>query len=135
MFVTLLRDIKNVGKKSERIRVSDAYARNVLIPKGLAIVAEQSAYRIATTPEIDEKQIEGQLLKPFEFKVKVNEKDRLYKKILPKDIEQAVAERLHIDQSHISADMDASISALGEFSAKIHMFQKSFTSTIKVEKA
>lgn len=37
MKVILLQDVKNVGKKNEVIEVSDGYANNFLIKKGLAV--------------------------------------------------------------------------------------------------
>ena len=39
MKVILLQDVKSQGKKGEIINVSDAYARNQLIPKGLGVEA------------------------------------------------------------------------------------------------
>ena len=40
MKVILKQDIKNVGKKNEIINAADGYARNFLLPKGLAVPAE-----------------------------------------------------------------------------------------------
>jgi len=54
MQLILLKDVKKVGKKGEVVHVADGYARNFLIPKGLAqpatekvvgAVKEQVKYR------------------------------------------------------------------------------------------
>ena len=34
MKVILLKDVKNVGKKGEKVTVSDGYGQNFLIPRG-----------------------------------------------------------------------------------------------------
>ena len=39
MIVILKRDIKSTGKSGEIVKVSDGYARNMLLPKGWAIEA------------------------------------------------------------------------------------------------
>lgn len=43
MKVLLLQDVKTIGKKGELHEVSDGYARNFLMPRGLASVADASA--------------------------------------------------------------------------------------------
>ena len=41
MKVILMDNIKGVGKKDEVINASDGYARNFLLPKGLAVEANR----------------------------------------------------------------------------------------------
>ena len=43
MKVILTQDVKSQGKKGQLINVSDGYARNFLLPKGLAIEADAGA--------------------------------------------------------------------------------------------
>ena len=43
MKVILQQDVKGSGKKGQLIQVSDGYARNFLLPKGLAIEATDVA--------------------------------------------------------------------------------------------
>ena len=43
MKVILKQDLKGTGKKGEMINVSDGYARNYLLPRGLAIEANAQA--------------------------------------------------------------------------------------------
>ncbi len=38
----LLKDVKGVGKRFEEKAISDGYANNLLLPKGLAVVADNA---------------------------------------------------------------------------------------------
>ena len=42
MKVILLKDVKGVGKRFEEKEVSDGYALNALLPKGLALTADKA---------------------------------------------------------------------------------------------
>ena len=42
MKVLLLQDVKGQGKKGELVNVSDGYARNFLLPKKLAVIADNA---------------------------------------------------------------------------------------------
>ena len=46
MEIILKQDIQNVGQKDDIIKVKDGYARNYLIPNGLAISATESAKKV-----------------------------------------------------------------------------------------
>ena len=43
MEIILKRDIKSLGYKNDLVTVKDGYARNYLIPKGMAIIATESS--------------------------------------------------------------------------------------------
>mgnify|MGYP000337995913 CR=1 FL=1 len=43
MKVVLKQDVKSIGKKDELHEVSDGYARNYLLPRGLAVAADAAA--------------------------------------------------------------------------------------------
>jgi len=45
MIVILIKDVKGVGKTGEVVKVSDGYARNMLLPKGLATEATEGNVR------------------------------------------------------------------------------------------
>lgn len=46
MEVILKQDIKNLGYKDDVVRVKDGYGRNYLIPKGYAVIANESNRKI-----------------------------------------------------------------------------------------
>jgi len=43
MEIILKKDITNLGYKNDLIKVKDGYARNYLIPKGMAVIATESS--------------------------------------------------------------------------------------------
>ena len=45
MQVILLADVKGSGKKGDLVKVSDGYANNFLLKKGLAVVADKAAIK------------------------------------------------------------------------------------------
>jgi len=55
MKVILKEDVKGLGKKESLVEVSDGYARNFLIPKGLAVEATAANINIMQTKKEAEK--------------------------------------------------------------------------------
>ena len=46
MEIILKKDITGLGYKNDLIKVKDGYARNYLIPKGMAEIATQSSKKV-----------------------------------------------------------------------------------------
>lgn len=46
MDIILKQDVVNLGQKDDIVKVKDGYARNYLIPRGLAVTATESAKKI-----------------------------------------------------------------------------------------
>src|SRR2546425_6172069 len=126
-------DVPHLGKVGEVVKVKDGYARNYLLPKGLASPATQAnkkkiAYegeRIAkqrasenSTAETEATRLAGVQLS---FAVKVGEKDKLYGWVAASDIQRRL-EELGIGVDKRKIDLHEPIRELGEFSVgiKIH---------------
>ena len=105
MRVVLLQDVKKIGRKNEIKNVSDGYARNFLIAKGLAKIADQSALN-------ETKQKQGSLDKelqnlqetlkkvedkfnsePLVIMVKVGEHGEMFKSVTAEDLKNTLAEQ------------------------------------------
>lgn len=102
MEVLLLKDVRRLGKAGEVKKVADGYARNYLLPRGLATIAtdatrkemaEQAAVAARRVEhQATQAQVQAATLQDVQlvFKAKVGESGRLYGSITSGDI----AERL-----------------------------------------
>lgn len=103
MEVLLLQDVKGLGKVGEIKRVADGYARNFLIPKGIARVPSAGAVKEAAMRQVSQQRRQdraeteatataGDLEKiTLIFKAKAGDTGRLYGSITAQDIADAVA--------------------------------------------
>lgn len=139
MKVLLEQDVKGTGKKGEVVNVSDGYARNYLFPHKLASPADASAinaaniskgaaahrkFQAGVSAREQAKQLEGTVVT---VKAKVGENGRLFGAITGKEVSVALQEQkgIAIDKKKIS--LSEPIKALGEYSAKISLFENTFS--------
>lgn len=108
MKIILLADVKGVGKKNTIVDVSDGYANNFLIPRGLAVIStssnqdslrksneEEAARQKALKAEAEElsKRLEHINV---EFKAKVGSDGRMFGTISPKEIVEGMEKQWNI---------------------------------------
>lgn len=75
MEVILKADVKGLGKKGEKVKASDGYARNFLFPKGLAVEANaQSLTELRNREQSNQHKIDMEVAAANESKSKLNEK-------------------------------------------------------------
>ncbi|PYP40598.1 MAG: 50S ribosomal protein L9 [Gemmatimonadetes bacterium] len=133
MEIILREDVQHLGKVGEVVKVKDGYARNYLLPKGLAYPATDAnkkkiAYegeRVAKqrAAEKTAAQTEATRLADVHltFEVKVGEEEKLYGSVTASDIQRKLEEMgIHVDKRKI--DLAEPIRELGEFNVgiKIH---------------
>ncbi len=108
MQVILNQDIKGQGKKGQMVNVSDGYARNYLLPRGLAKEAtkeninvmkgkaESLEYKIQTEKkeanEISERMKEIEVV----LTAKAGDNGKLFGSITSKDVSEALTNQHHI---------------------------------------
>ena len=132
MRIILLEDIENVGKKGEIVKVKDGFARNYLIPKGVAIkVTDSNIKMIEEKKKKLEKEREKEIKTVEELKnrieslvltikKKAGEEDTLFGSVTSSDIEEALkAEGIEIDKKNIV--LHEHIKKLGEYEVEVRI--------------
>ncbi len=143
MEVILKSDVKGLGKKSEKVNVSDGYARNFLFPRGLA--AEANAQ---TLSEMKNKQSSEQFKADEELKAAKNSAEKinnntvvlkakggangkLFGSVTAKEIAVVVSNQFNVkvDKRKITVD---DIKAFGTYNAQVRLHPK-VTASFKVQ--
>ena len=135
MKVVLNKDVKNIGKKLQIVEVSEGYARNYLIPRGLASIASSKNVNEAKTKNdalnykkkveyeeaIKEKEIlEGSFI---EFKHKVGEGSKLFGSITEKDIADEINNKFHLNINKKKIVIKTPIKNLGNYTVSIKLYE------------
>lgn len=133
MEIILREDVQHLGKVGEIVKVKDGYARNYLLPKGLAYLATEAnkkkiAYegeRLAKQRATEKSAAETEATRLADvhltFAVKVGEEDKLFGSVTASDIQRKLEELgIHVDKRKI--DLHEPIRELGDFQVgiKIH---------------
>lgn len=133
MIVILKRDVKGSGKAGDIVKVSDGYARNMLIPRGYAVEAtktnmhdlekikekkaEEAAKRKADAEALAKKLDELTVT----IKTKCGEGGRLFGSITSMDIEKGLKEQHDIKVDKKKIQISSPIKNLGDFSVKVKL--------------
>ena len=134
MIVILNRDVKGTGKAGDVVKVSDGYARNMLLPKGYAKEATEGNIRslekqkaIAAEKKAEEKaRAEEQAKKISELSVTIKTKagdgGKIFGSITSKDIAEAVNKQHGIDVDKKKIQMEAPIKQTVETTVNVKLY-------------
>lgn len=142
MEVILSKDVERIGRAGEVIKVKDGFARNFLIPNGLAVpVNSENLKKLEMekqkkTQQMDKLKKEAEELKEriaglsLTIPVLTQEKDVLYGSISSTDLAAALEEEgIKLDKNKIV--LDEPIKALGIYEVPVK-FHPEITGKIKV---
>lgn len=135
MKVILVEDVKALGKKGEIKEVAEGYARNYLLPRGLAVTANTVNLNQHHTREkkaVEKKskqQAEAQKLAEklgglqVEVPVRAGEGGRLFGSVTSADIAQAIKNKgLTVDKRKI--ELSDPIKNLGTYRVRVRLYQE-----------
>lgn len=120
MKMILLQDIRGFGKKFDVKEVKDGYARNFLLPRGLAKIADEKSLKELeiqkASQEIKEKEIREKLEKlakaisekELRFKVKTGEKGEVFGSV-NKEMILAEIGKNHLFAEKLTEDIEAEL--------------------------
>ncbi|MGB9825699.1 MAG: 50S ribosomal protein L9 [Desulfofundulus sp.] len=126
MKVILLEDVKNLGSRGSVVNVSDGYARNFLIPRGLAVeatpgkmkeLAQQKAVEARKRQEAEARardlaaRLDGLTV---QIKARVGEGGRLFGAVSSKDIAEALEQQYWVTIDKKKILLKEPIRQLGE---------------------
>lgn len=134
MKVILQQDVKGQGKKGQLINVSDGYARNFLLPKGLAVEANaqnvtvMNSQKAAQDYRLSEEKKAALELKAkiekisLELHAKAGAGGRLFGAVTSKEIAEALKKVHNIDIDKRKISLDEPIKAFGGYNADIKIY-------------
>jgi large subunit ribosomal protein L9 len=137
MEVILKQDVNNLGFTHDIVSVKNGYARNFLIPNGLAIIASETNRKILTELKKQQsfkaekiknealaiaKVLEGLTLR---IGAKAGASGKIFGSVNSVQIVNAIkeAKNIEIDRKRISMNEDA-IKEIGEYKAKIRLHKE-----------
>jgi large subunit ribosomal protein L9 len=130
--VILRAEVEDLGHAGDLVEVAPGYARNYLLPRGLAYVAtEANKHRVAQEKKKYEEKLEQERAEAtalaarleglvLEFRAMAAEEDQLYGSISVADISDRL-EQLGFDIERSRVKLDQPIKTLGEFEVPLRL--------------
>ncbi len=134
MKVVLMQDIKDLGKKGELVNVADGYGKNYLIPRKLAVLADNTAmnelknretakqYHIAMEKKKateDAAVLEGKTIK---ISASAGQNGKLFGSVTTKEIAEKIKQEfsIEVDKKKITCD---DIRSYGQYGCVVKLYQ------------
>jgi large subunit ribosomal protein L9 len=144
MKVILADDVEKLGKKGDIVSVADGYARNFLVPKGLALMATKGSLKQAelmqrARAEREERAREEAAKKvahlgsaPVYISARAGEGGRLFGSVTRSDVARAIEDQLEETVDRHDVLLDEPIRALGSHQVDVKLHEQ-VTALVTVE--
>lgn len=133
MEVILKADVKGLGKKGEKVKASDGYARNFLFPKGLATEANaQSLTELRNREQSNQHKIDVEIAAANDSKAKLQGKTikiiakagnngKLFGSVTSKEVAAEIAKQFGVKVDKRKLSMD-DIKTFGSFKVEVKLY-------------
>lgn len=144
MDIILLQDIDNVGDKHTIVKVKDGYGRNYLLPRGMAILANDTNRRkLAEMVRIDEARESKRLDEYRELAsriqsatlrigAKAGTSGKIFGSVNNSQIANAIREQLGIEIERRKIEIPEEVKSLGSYTANLNL-HKQVKATVNFE--
>jgi len=136
MEVILKEDVEKLGYRGDTVSVKSGYARNYLVPQGLAINAtpsakkqmaetmKQRAHKELKIKEIAEKLLAGVQAAEVKVPAKVGENGKIFGSVTSVQVAEAIAKLGHtVERRHINLKGDA-VKTVGTYEAELKLHKE-----------
>jgi len=133
MEIILLQDVKSLGKKGERVKINDGYARNFVLPK----LQKANEDRIAAQKLEEAKQLAAKIEeKSVVLNVKTGEGGKLFGSVSTKEIAAACEKQLGLEIDKKKMVLPEPIKACGTTIVPVKLHREVTAKlTVKVQEA
>ena len=134
MRVILQKPVDKLGAPGDIVEVADGYARNYLMPRGMAVKATkggekhvQSLKRAHATrvnqAKAEAEQVASRLIaNPITVAAHAGEEGKLFGSVTPSDIAEAIVEQAGIRVDRHDVHLDEPIRSVGTHEIRVHLF-------------
>jgi large subunit ribosomal protein L9 len=136
MEVILKQDVNKLGQKDDIVKVRDGYARNYLIPQGMAVVATESARKVMAENQKqrahkearikEEAQALGSKMAGLSLRIgaKTSSTGKIFGSVNTIQLSEALAEKgFEVDRKQILLADDA-VKEVGSYKAKVKLHRE-----------
>ena len=136
MKVILAGDVDTLGRKGDVVTVADGFARNYLVPKGLALRATKGALRQAEEmrrareeQELKRKEAAARKVavlasQPVYISARAGEEGKLFGSVTSSDVSRAVEEQLGEVIDRRDVRLDDPIRQIGSHQVEVHLHEE-----------
>ncbi len=133
MKIILTQDVKKVGKKGDILEVKDGYARNSLLPKGLAVEAtavnlnknklDKNLEAKRKQQELETAEMIKELIneKRIRIGIKTGEGDKVFGSITSKEIADSINDTFNVKVDKKKVNLTNPIKAIGAITVPIKL--------------